>query len=221
MEEDVSPVELIAKGKGGKHTYPFNPESRNSLVRFVDGFKLIPVKWPWLAELGTFGPIRDKPGPNQLTRAVGLDKGFNVGKLVGIISLLTKVFLDPLQGIQSLDDLPTQTLRIATGEGTTSNGNDQFVALGSSQLLDKKYLLAACFHFFVLLQPLLKSIRHDIVLDTLMASRNLAVNVTVAQWSVTLSYSAQAETTYSKSRSGSLEFQPLGNILQSVKGSSP
>jgi hypothetical protein len=88
--------------------------------------------------------------------------------------------------------------------------------------LDSRYLLNSILHIHVFSLPHLKEVRVDVVLNSLITSSDLSIVIAVAEWLTSVKRSLSSfKKTYSGSRSGSLEFQPVGNFKGSTRGSAP
>lgn len=79
--------------------YPFNPKGRTATMLSVDSLKLIPVKMAVAGRAVHLRPIRDKASPLELSRAVPLDDGINVGKL--IVFILRAMMLSDLSRLSN------------------------------------------------------------------------------------------------------------------------
>lgn len=137
-------------------TYSLNPEPFTMFTTKLLAF--IALELLWLTQLHPPGPIRDQTlSPGQLARSVRTQQSFDIQKLFVGIALLFESFLDELEIVKPLINLPVKAFGL--------------IVLN---------FVASFFCLDVSLQPLLEQLRHDAFLDSFSTPLDLAIDITVS-----------------------------------------
>lgn len=96
-----------------EETYPFYPKACVTGILGIDDLKFIPPEWPRIAELCASRPVGNKTWiPSQLACSVRCHDVCHIGNQFILVIPFLEPFQSPLEGIQALDDRPTQSSRL-------------------------------------------------------------------------------------------------------------